>query len=97
MHLRQTQEQRLGTTISSIHQAACANSPNVLRLNIRDADHGRKTETLATLVNDVRSVTNDCWMRETQASIASVSNQDFYITRTYGLFHRPARRDGREA
>lgn len=28
---------------------------------------------------------------ETQATIASISDQDFYITRTYGVFHIPAR------
>lgn len=46
---------------------------------------------MTTMTKDVHSVTNDARMRETQASIASVSDQDFYITRTYGVFHIPAR------
>jgi hypothetical protein len=32
--------------------------------------------------------------RETQATIANISDQNFYITRTYGVFHIPARPSG---
>src|SRR5215469_1162097 len=46
---------------------------------------------MTTMAKEVHSITNDPRMRETQASIASVSDQDFYITRTYGVFHIPAR------
>lgn len=46
---------------------------------------------MSTMIKEVHSVTNDPRTRETQASIASVSDQDFYITRTYGVFHIPAR------
>ncbi|HKF51025.1 MAG TPA: zinc ribbon domain-containing protein [Candidatus Acidoferrales bacterium] len=46
---------------------------------------------MTTMAKKVHSITNDPRMRETQASIASVSDQDFYITRTYGVFHIPAR------
>lgn len=46
---------------------------------------------MTAMTKEVHSITNDPRMRETQASIASVSDQDFYITRTYGVFHIPAR------
>lgn len=46
---------------------------------------------MSTMTREVHSITNDQLARETQASIASVSDQDFYITRTYGVFHIPAR------
>lgn len=46
---------------------------------------------MTTMTREVHSITNDPRACETQASIASVSDQDFYITRTYGVFHIPAR------
>lgn len=46
---------------------------------------------MTPIAREVHSITNDPRVRETQASIASVSDQDFYITRTYGVFHIPAR------
>lgn len=46
---------------------------------------------MTTLTKEARPATNDTRARETQATIASVSDQDFYITRTYGVFHIPAR------
>ncbi|MGC1106034.1 MAG: zinc ribbon domain-containing protein [Candidatus Acidiferrales bacterium] len=46
---------------------------------------------MTTLTKEARPATNDPRARETQATIASVSDQDFYITRTYGVFHIPAR------
>jgi len=46
---------------------------------------------MTAMTREVHSITNDPRTRETQASIASVSDQDFYITRTYGVFHIPAR------
>lgn len=46
---------------------------------------------MTIMTKEVHSITNDPRMRETQATIASVSDQDFYITRTYGVFHIPAR------
>jgi zinc-ribbon domain len=46
---------------------------------------------MTTLTKEARPATNDPRARETQATIASVSDQDFYVTRTYGVFHIPAR------
>lgn len=51
---------------------------------------------MTTMTKEVHSITNDPRARDTQASIASVSDQDFYITRTYGVFHIPARPTGQE-
>lgn len=48
---------------------------------------------MTTLIRNITSPERDSESRarETQATIASVSDQDFYITRTYGIFHIPAR------
>ncbi|MFZ0701872.1 MAG: zinc ribbon domain-containing protein [Candidatus Acidiferrales bacterium] len=46
---------------------------------------------MTTITKESRPATHDSRARETQATIASVSDQDFYITRTYGVFHIPAR------
>jgi hypothetical protein len=42
------------------------------------------TQSMTTISNPKSAV------RETSATIASVSDQDFYVTRTYGVFHIPA-------
>lgn len=48
---------------------------------------------MSTLIRDITSPERDfdARARETHATIASVSDQDFYVTRTYGIFHIPAR------
>ncbi len=48
---------------------------------------------MTTLIRDITPAGRnfDSRVRESQATIASVSDQDFYITRTYGSFHIPAR------
>lgn len=48
---------------------------------------------MTTLIRDITPPTRnfDSLAREMQATIASVSDQDFYVTRTYGIFHLPAR------
>lgn len=43
------------------------------------------------MTKEISPATRDSRTREAQATIASVSDQDFYITRTYGVFHIPAR------
>jgi len=42
------------------------------------------TQSMTTISNPKSAA------RETSATIASVSDQDFYVTRTYGVFHIPA-------
>jgi hypothetical protein len=39
-----------------------------------------------TLLTKAAPIANDPRARETQATIVSVSDQDFYITRTYACF-----------
>jgi hypothetical protein len=46
---------------------------------------------MTIITKEARPATHDPRARETQATIASVSDQDFYVTRTYGVFHIPAR------
>lgn len=46
---------------------------------------------MATMTREINPAIKDPRTHETQATIASVSDQDFYITRTYGVFHIPAR------
>ncbi len=46
---------------------------------------------MTILTKEARPAAPDSRARETQATIASVSDQDFYVTRTYGVFHIPAR------
>lgn len=46
---------------------------------------------MTILTKETDSPTNVSHIREMKATIASVSDQDFYITRTYGVFHIPAR------
>lgn len=48
---------------------------------------------MGSLIRDITSASRDfeSRSRDTHATIASVSDQDFYITRTYGIFHIPAR------
>lgn len=48
---------------------------------------------MTTLIHDVTPAERDPHARaaETHATIASVSDQDFYVTRTYGIFHIPSR------
>lgn len=48
---------------------------------------------MATLIRDITPAGRnfDPRAREMQVTIASVSDQDFYVTRTYGIFHIPAR------
>jgi hypothetical protein len=46
---------------------------------------------MTTLIKEVHTLTNDPHARDAHATIASVSDQDFYVTRTYGVFHIPAR------
>ena len=51
---------------------------------------------MTTLIRDITSAgpDPDSRARETHATIASVSDQDFYVTRTYGIFHIPAQPAG---
>lgn len=46
---------------------------------------------MTTMTKEIHIATHDVHARETQATIASVSDQEFYVTRTYGMFHNPAR------
>lgn len=48
---------------------------------------------MTTLIRDITPAARsfDSRAGESQATIASVSDQDFYVTRTYGIFHIPAR------
>lgn len=48
---------------------------------------------MSTLIRDITSAEGelDSHGRDMQATIASVSDQDFYVNRTYGMFHIPAR------
>jgi hypothetical protein len=48
---------------------------------------------MTTLIRDITPANRnfDSSARQTPATIASVSDQDFYVTRTYGIFHIPAR------
>lgn len=47
---------------------------------------------MTTLIRDISSGHDlDLRAPNTHATIASVSDQDFYVTRTYGIFHVPAR------
>ncbi len=48
---------------------------------------------MTTLIRDITPAGRNFDLRthESQATIASISDQDFYVTRTYGIFHIPAR------
>ena len=43
------------------------------------------------MTKEISGAATEFRAREKQATIASVSDQDFYVTRTYGVFHLPAR------
>ncbi|MFZ0213916.1 MAG: hypothetical protein WBE20_07110 [Candidatus Acidiferrales bacterium] len=45
---------------------------------------------MTTMARENRTAASDSHARENAATIASVSDQDFYVTRTYGVFHIPA-------
>jgi hypothetical protein len=49
---------------------------------------------MTTMTKTVGHALPNAHARETQATIANISDQDFYITRTYGVFHIPARPSG---
>ena len=46
---------------------------------------------MTTMTRTIGPAVPTAHARETQATIANISDQDFYITRTYGVFHIPAR------
>lgn len=45
---------------------------------------------MTTMIRDIHTQKNDATTRDKTATIASISDQDWYITRTYGVFHIPA-------
>lgn len=45
---------------------------------------------MTTLTRDIHTQNPDAAARDKTATVASISNQDWHITRTYGMFHIPA-------
>lgn len=45
---------------------------------------------MTTMIREIRGSANDPAAAERTATIASISDQDWYVTRTYGVFHIPA-------
>ena len=45
---------------------------------------------MTTMTREIRGSANDPTMLERTATIASISDQDWYVTRTFGVFHIPA-------
>ncbi len=45
---------------------------------------------MTTMMREIRGSANDPAAAERTATIASISDQDWYVTRTYGVFHIPA-------
>jgi hypothetical protein len=60
-------------------------------LNPKPFERESRQIDMTTITRQVGPATNDPHACATQATIASISDQDFYITRTYGVFHIPAR------
>ncbi|MGH9727486.1 MAG: hypothetical protein ACRD33_07650 [Candidatus Acidiferrales bacterium] len=45
---------------------------------------------MTTMMRELRGSANDAATLDRTATIASISDQDWYVTRTYGVFHIPA-------
>jgi 2-dehydropantoate 2-reductase len=45
---------------------------------------------MTTMTRDIHTLEKDAFPRDKSATIASISDQDWHITRTYGVFHIPA-------
>lgn len=45
---------------------------------------------MTTMMREIRGSANEPAAAERTATIASISDQDWYVTRTYGVFHIPA-------